>query len=338
LLVRLEEIEAELDAGVGPTLPTRVVRLPLSWNDPEARRAVETYTRVVRDDAPWCPNNIEFIRRINGLAGEDDVRRIVYDASYLVLGLGDVYLGAPVATPMDPRHRLVTTKYNPARTWTPENAVGIGGAYMCVYGMEGPGGYQLVGRTVPVWSTYPRWRGVAEPSVPWSLRFFDQIRFFPIDAKDLLEYRRAVRAGQAALEIEESELDVAAYFRFLDSIRDESDAFRRRQQAAFHAERERWRASGEFEVQEREAPPAGALSAEIPEGTEVVAAPLGAQVLRIAVDEGADVGAGDELAVLSAMKTEVSVPSPMAGRIERVLCRAGDVVAAGAPLFALRAG
>ena len=43
-----------------------------------------------------------------------------------MLGLGDVYLGAPVATPVDPRHRLVTTKYNPARTWTPENAVGIG--------------------------------------------------------------------------------------------------------------------------------------------------------------------------------------------------------------------
>src|SRR5437879_8425947 len=35
-----------------------------------------------------------------------------------------------------------------SRTWTPENAVGIGGAYMCIYGMEGPGGYQFVGRTV----------------------------------------------------------------------------------------------------------------------------------------------------------------------------------------------
>ena len=76
-------------------------------------------------------------------------RRIVFDASYLVLGLGDVYLGAPVATPLDPRHRLVTTKYNPARTWTPENAVGIGGAYLCVYGMEGPGGYQFVGPHLP---------------------------------------------------------------------------------------------------------------------------------------------------------------------------------------------
>src|SRR3546814_10315520 len=91
------------------------------------------------------------------------------------MGLGDVYLGAPVATPIDPRHRLVTTKYNPARTWTPENAVGIGGAYLCVYGMEGPGGYQFVGRTVPVWYLDQPTPG-DEPDVPWLLRTFDQDR------------------------------------------------------------------------------------------------------------------------------------------------------------------
>ena len=106
---------------------------------PRRARRSTRYMRVVRDDAPWCPWNIEFIRRINGLDDVDDVREIVFDADYLVLGLGDVYLGAPVAVPVDPRHRLVTTKYNPARTWTPENAVGIGGAYLCIYGMEGPG-------------------------------------------------------------------------------------------------------------------------------------------------------------------------------------------------------
>ena len=135
-------------------VPTRIVHLPLSWDDPATRLAIEKYMQSVRTDAPWCPSNIEFIRRINGLDSIDDVQRIVFDASYLVLGLGDVYLGAPVATPLDPRHRLVTTKYNPARTWTPENAVGIGGAYLCVYGMEGPGGYQFVGRTVQMWNRY----------------------------------------------------------------------------------------------------------------------------------------------------------------------------------------
>ena len=122
-------------------------------------------------DAPWCPSNLEFIRRINGLTDLEEVKKIVFAANYLVLGLGDVYLGAPVATPVDPRHRLVTTKYNPARTWTPENAVGIGGAYMCIYGMEGPGGYQFVGRTIQMWN---RLRSTAsfKAGKPWLLRFF----------------------------------------------------------------------------------------------------------------------------------------------------------------------
>ncbi len=133
-------------------VPSRIVKLPLSWDDPSAQLAMERYEKNIRPDAPWCPDNIEFIRRINGLAEVDEVAQTVFEANYMVMGLGDVYLGAPVATPTDPRHRLVTTKYNPARTWTPENAVGIGGAYMCIYGLEGPGGYQLVGRTVQIWN------------------------------------------------------------------------------------------------------------------------------------------------------------------------------------------
>ena len=117
------------------------------------------------------------------------MRRIVFDASYLVLGLGDVYLGAPVATPLDPRHRLVTTKYNPARTWTPENAVGIGGAYLCVYGMEGPGGYQFVGRTVQMWNTLPHDARVRDrQAVAAALLRPDPL--LPVSAAELAELRR----------------------------------------------------------------------------------------------------------------------------------------------------
>ena len=86
--------------GSNFVVPSRTVWLPLSWDDPATRLAIEKYMQSVRPDAPWCPSNIEFIRRINGLDSIDEVQRIVFDASYLVLGLGDVYLGAPVATPM----------------------------------------------------------------------------------------------------------------------------------------------------------------------------------------------------------------------------------------------
>ena len=168
LIQILQNGEFELPSIDEMEVPTRIVHLPLSWDDVATQLAIEKYMQSVRKDAPWCEmldghaSNIEFIRRINGLDSIQQVKDIVFNASYLTLGLGDVYLGAPVATPVDPRHRLVTTKYNPARTWTPENAVGIGGAYMCIYGMEGPGGYQFVGRTIQMWN---RWNQTKDLSL-----------------------------------------------------------------------------------------------------------------------------------------------------------------------------
>ena len=240
----IRHAEEELIDVADLPFPSRVVRLPLSWDDPATRDAIERYMNGVRPDAPWCPWNIEFIRRINGLDTVDDVHRTVFDASYLVLGLGDVYLGAPVATPIDPRHRLVTTKYNPARTWTPENAVGIGGAYLCIYGMEGPGGYQFVGRTVQVWN---RARLGPHFSEPWLLRTFDQLRWFPVAADELLEMRAAQSAGALPIEIEETTFRLSEQQRALDAEQADIDAFVTRQQAAFAAERQRWADAGELD-------------------------------------------------------------------------------------------
>ncbi|MGD9948572.1 MAG: urea carboxylase, partial [Desulfobulbus sp.] len=200
LLCLLEELEQEIAGFEEWDIPARIVSLPLSWDDKATHTAIQKYMQSVRPDAPWCPSNIEFIRRINGLDSVEEVKEILFNASYLVMGLGDVYLGAPVATPLDPRHRLVTTKYNPARTWTPENAVGIGGAYLCVYGMEGPGGYQFVGRTVQMWNRYNTTREF-EPGKPWLLRFFDQIRFYPVSREELMQIRHDFPHGAAGLKI-----------------------------------------------------------------------------------------------------------------------------------------
>lgn len=228
-------VVADLGAVDDLETPGRVVHLPLSWDDPSAREAMQRYMRLVRPDAPWCPDNIEFIRRVNGLEDREQVRDIVFSSDYLVLGLGDVYLGAPVAVPLDPRHRLVTTKYNPARTWTPENAVGIGGAYLCVYGMEGPGGYQLVGRTTQVWNP----RRIAQ-GTPWLLRPFDQLRFFPVGGEELKRRRAALLAGELELETEPITFRLDDHIRFVQENAGAIAAFRRRQQAAFDAERDAW--------------------------------------------------------------------------------------------------
>ncbi len=296
------------------TVPSRIVHLPLSWDDPATRLAIEKYMQSVRNDAPWCPSNIEFIRRINGLDSIDEVMQIVFDASYLVMGLGDVYLGAPVATPLDPRHRLVTTKYNPARTWTPENAVGIGGAYLCVYGMEGPGGYQFVGRTVQMWNRY-RQTGDFTDGKPWLLRFFDQIRFYPVSGEELLSMRDDFLHGRFQLEVEQTELKLSDYRRFLDDNRADILAFKTKQQAAFEAERERWELSGQAHYT---ADPAGdAASADasldLPAGCTALASPVTGSVWQIAVKPGDRVQEGDELLVVEAMKMEIPIQADEAG-------------------------
>jgi urea carboxylase len=331
LLGLLAEIEKSLPPAEAVRIPSRVVHLPLSWNDPQAQLAMRKYQELVRPNAPWCPDNIEFIRRINGLPDIEAVRDVVFDASYLVLGLGDVYLGAPVATPMDPRHRLVTTKYNPARTWTPENAVGIGGAYMCIYGMEGPGGYQLFGRTIQVWNTW-RTTPYFPEGKPWLLRFFDQIRFFPVSHDELMEARAAFPHGAYPLRIEETEFSYADYARSLTDNAGSIAQFRDRQQAAFNAERQRWKDEGLDSFVVEDIPPEAGDS-EVPDGCFAISSAVPGNVWKVLVEEGATVGAGETVAIIESMKMEIAVTAHAAGRVRTVRAapgravRGGDVIA-----------
>jgi urea carboxylase len=308
-------------------VPSRIVHLPLSWDDPACQLAIDKYMTTVRKDAPWCPSNLEFIRRINDLENLDEVYRTVFDASYLVMGLGDVYLGAPVATPLDPRHRLVTTKYNPARTWTAENSVGIGGAYMCVYGMEGPGGYQFVGRTLQMWNRY---REVAAfHGKPWLLRFFDQIRFYPVGAEELLQIRRDFPLGRYELRIEDSELALADYQDFLAEEAEGIDAFRSQQRAAFDAERQRWIASGQAHFEVDETVVELGDDAPLAAGQHSIDSHIAGNLWQVQVEEGSAVKAGDVLVILESMKMEIPLTAPRDGVVREVRVQPGSPVRAG---------
>jgi urea carboxylase len=337
LLKTLISAEKKLSDIEHVEVPTRIVHLPLSWDDRATRLAIEKYMQSVRSDAPWCPSNIEFIRRINGLDSIEEVQRILFEASYLVMGLGDVYLGAPVATPVDPRHRLVTTKYNPARTWTPENAVGIGGAYLCVYGMEGPGGYQFVGRTVQMWNRYRQTADFKEGK-PWLLRFFDQIRFYPVSESELLKLRQDFITGHFKLKVEEATFSLKQYNAFLQANAASINAFKSRQQAAFEAERERWNASGQAEyVSETTLEEADTQSElDLPSGAQAVSAHVTGTVWKLLAKEGERIEAGSPVLVLESMKMEFSVDAPISGRIRQLFSREGAHVSAGQMLFVIQ--
>ncbi|WP_372985447.1 urea carboxylase [Marinobacter sp.] len=333
LLDLLVSAEKELEQQPEWDVPARIVHLPLSWDDEACQTAIAKYMQSVRKDAPWCPSNLEFIRRINGLESIDEVKKTVFDASYLVMGLGDVYLGAPVATPMDPRHRLVTTKYNPARTWTAENSVGIGGAYLCIYGMEGPGGYQFVGRTLQMWNRY-RTTEQFEPGKPWLLRFFDQVRFYEVGADELKRIRRDFPNGDYPIKVEHTRFNLRDYQQFLEDHGQEIAEFTGKRQQAFDEELQRWIESGQINFS-AETPIEDTGEDDItnlPSGQHAVESHVAGNVWECLVKPGQMIEAQRPVAVVESMKMEIELLSPVGGRVIEVRREAGQAVAPGTPV------
>ena len=323
----LRELEQDLPGMHDLAVPSRTIQLPLSFDDPSIAEAISRYRSGVRDTAPWLPSNTEFIRRINGLDSVADVADTIFRAEYLVLGLGDVYLGAPLAVPLDPRHRLVTTKYNPARTWTPSDAVGIGGKYLCVYGMASPGGYQLIGRTIPIWSGY-RQTGAFEAGKPWLFRFFDGISWDPVSPEQLAEARAEARAGRFHAEVGDATFVLADHLAF-----QADNAVHRRFQRP-----PKWgvpnripRLAGRGRVRPGRCPPPppAALEHEVPDGATVIEAPMAGNVWRMQVEAGDRVEAGSTAVILEAMKLEMPVTTPVSGTVLHVLAGPGDAVTRG---------
>jgi len=232
LLETLKTIEKNLPSVEQMEVPSRIIHLPIAIHDKWSRDAVAYYMQSVRAEAPYLPDNVQFVARCNGLDSIGQVESYLQATEIMVLGLGDVYLGAPCAVPLDPRYRLVVPKYNPARMLTPEGAVGIGGTYICIYPMESPGGYQLVGRTLPIWNTRQTTPDFAE--APWLLRFFDRIQFEAVTEKELEEIREAMINGDYPLRIENGFFNINRYNEFIRSVSDEVEAFKIKQREAVY--------------------------------------------------------------------------------------------------------
>jgi urea carboxylase len=301
---------------------SRIVYLPLAFEDSGTLDAIQRYRETVRPSAPWLPSNIDFIQRINGLQSRDEVKQIVFDASYLILGLGDVYLGAPCALPIDPRHRLVTSKYNPARTFTAEGTVGIGGVYMCIYGMDSPGGYQLIGRTLPIWNTFNRNKAFQNGN-PWLLRFFDQVKFYSVDENQLTVERQQFRQGNFDIRIiEDNYFDLGQYYQFIQQQSTSINEFMIKQAKAFAEEISHWE---NYQVEENQIQIEN-IQVNIDEGLTNVYSDICGSVWKILVQLNDHVQINAPVIILEAMKMEIIIRSPINGTVSSILCHLGQLI------------
>jgi urea carboxylase len=186
-----------------------------------------------------------------------------------------------------------------------------------------------------VWSGWQQ-RGAFEPGSPWLLRFFDRIKWYPVDADELLDLRADITSGRFVPRIEEGTFSLAAYEDFLAEHAKSIAEFRSSQQAAFATERDAWEAAGEFTRAEAAAAPA-APQAEVtvPPGGRLIEAEFAASVWQLNVEPGDEVTAGQPLLALEAMKMESRVHAPVDGVVAEILARPGDQVEAGTALVVL---
>jgi allophanate hydrolase subunit 1 len=233
LVEQLRGVYDELPTDRDIEIPSRLIQLPIAFDDSQSRAAVDRYIHSIRADAPNCEggNNIDYIVRYNGLADREELYEHVLATEHWTAFIG-FFPGLPFMFPIDPRHVVVVPKYNPTRTWTAEGAVGLGGPCFAIYPVESPGGYQLFGRSLPVYDLQRRNSAFADD--PLLLRPADRVRFHRVSEEELTSLWEDVRADRYVYDrVEDASFDVGAYLEHAQQFRAEADEVTaRREQAA----------------------------------------------------------------------------------------------------------
>ena len=303
---------------------SKVFKLPVTFEDSKTIECVKRYEETIRSKAPWLPNNVDFIAGVNNMSHQD-VHDMVYSARVMVLGLGDVFLGSPCAVPLDPRHRLLGSKYNPSRSYTERGLVGLGGMYMCIYAASSPGGYQLVGRTIPIWDKLSLERHTTHP---WLLTPFDQVEFYEVDETQLNKDTADWDNGKFDIQIEDTVFDHGKYLEWIDSEKDSINAFRDSQSSEMKEKFIKMIEESDVEVKKSGAKVVAAPE-KFPENSQLIYSEFAGRFWKNIVSAGDIVKAGEALIIIEAMKTEMTVAATTSGTVLKVLHKNGDIVNSG---------
>ncbi|OYV27339.1 MAG: hypothetical protein B7Z82_05730 [Halothiobacillus sp. 20-54-6] len=194
--------------------------------------------------------------------------------------------------------------------------------------MDSPGGYQLVGRTLPIWNRRP-----SHPSFvngkPWLLRFFDQVQFYPVTETELTRMRSAFAAGTLTVKAEPTVFRLAEHEAFLAANHTEITEFQVRQAVAYQQEISLWQ-EDDGSLISRES-----VVSEVDIKGEPIAATISGNVWKLLVEPGEAVQAGQVVVIVEAMKMEFAIEAPRDGVIAHCTCTPGQLVQMGQPLMAL---
>lgn len=244
LTAYLREIESKLGDLRSTKVPTRIFKLPISFESKLQDEATQRYITNQRPHAPYLPDNLTFVARNNALTPQQ-LKDIYLSGQFMAVVVG-FFCGNTVSLPVDPRQRISAPKMNPSRVFTPEGTVGWAGSCMSIYPVDSPGGYQMTGRTVPCWDYYSYKPGFTER--PWIFRDFDILTFYQVSEQELDILLGKFRAGKYDWEYDWTEFDMYKHNKLLEDTREEVETIRAKQRVtknemieAENESLERWR-------------------------------------------------------------------------------------------------
>lgn len=297
LVAHLQNLEAELGDLRQSKVPTRRFRLPITFKSKEQEEATKRYMETQRPHAPYLPDNLAFVAKNNAFT-PDQLKEIYLTGQFMAVVVG-FFCGNTVSLPVDPRQRMSCPKMNPSRVFTPEGTVSWGGSCMSIYPVDSPGGYQMTGRTVPIWDYYGSKKGFSSDR-PWLFQDFDLLTYFEVSESEMEKYLNEFRTGTYEFEWEEVEFDMAEHNKLLETTRDEVSEMRKRQAVAqeemVRAENEsleKWRKEkAENQVDE------STVEQMLDDPNMVsVEAPVDANVWKVQVGEGDEIEEGTVVSI-----------------------------------------
>jgi urea carboxylase len=224
LLAKLKGIEEGIKNISDLVIPSRLLRLPIAYRDKYTTEFIGRYEKLIRPGAPNIINghNLDYVAKYNGLSVEEMVT-MIESTQYWVAMLG-FWPGLAFMTPLDPRAYLTAPKYNPTRPWTPEGAFGIGGPIVAIYPIESPGGYQLLGRSIPIYDL--KQQNPVFRKNPVLLQPADRLEWETVSDSELEETRKDVFNGTYRYKVYPYEsFSVKKYLDFLEETKEEARTF-----------------------------------------------------------------------------------------------------------------
>ncbi|MEV8611697.1 carboxyltransferase domain-containing protein [Amycolatopsis sp. NPDC051373] len=180
----VRELEARTRSETNTVLSTRIVEVPVWYDDPYTREVVGRFREGYHQDP--AGTDLDYAARVNGLSDAAEFIRRHHTQPWIVSMVGFV-AGLPFLFQLVEReHQLEVPKYLSPRTDTPKLTVGHGGCFACIYSVRGAGGYQMFGiAAAPIFDPAQKLADFAQ-----SMVFFrpgDIVKFTPVSEE---EYRR----------------------------------------------------------------------------------------------------------------------------------------------------